>query len=327
MKQLNQHIKNKSFAPVYLLYGSESYLKNQYRKKLSSAILPDGSSMNLTYLEGKSQDIPAIIETANTMPFFSEKRLIILENTGFFKSSCELAAHLGSFPDTTILLFIENEVDKKTRMYKEVKKSGCVCEMDANSIDIKELKQFIAGKLSKSGLKISYGTAEYMLMHCGTDLEQLNQELNKLSSYCAGKESVSKEDIESICTRHLANQIFQMIDYISARDSRQALLLYQDLLFLKEKPMGILALIIRHFNKLLLIKDLTQKSTPRDETAKKAGVPPFTIPKYQKQSKSFSSQNIRCCLDYALTQEEKLKKGLINEQIAVELVILYCSRK
>lgn len=324
MNQLKQDLKNHSFKPIYLFYGSEAYLKKLYKKKFTQAILPASDTMNLTYMEGKKPDIPTVLEAVNTMPFFSEKRLVILENTGFFTTSCALTDKLSSIPDTTVLLFIEDSIDKKTKMYKEVYKLGYVCEM--NSMDDNNLKIFIASSLEKEGLKISEAAAQHMLMHCGTDMELLTQELNKLSAYCTGKNSVTAQDIDLICTKHLTRQIFQMMDYIGGKNQNKALALYHDLLSLREKPMSILALITRHFNKLLLIKDLTKKNSAKEVIAKKAGVPAFSIPKYRQQAQSFTLDTILDCLDYSLTQERKIKSGLINEQMAVELVILYCSR-
>ncbi len=325
MNQLKQQIKEGNFKPVYLLYGSQSYLKNLYRKKLTEAILPPKDTMNLTYLEGKIPDLPAIAELANTLPFFAKKRLIILENTGFFKSSCDLAKMLPDFPDTTILLFIENEVKKNTSMYKAVAKLGYACEM--NGLSEKDLMMFLASSLNKEGLKISYAAAQHMLLRCGTDMNCLIQETAKLSAYCAGQEAVTIEDVDCICTQQISRQIFQMIDYIGEQKQNAALRLYDDLLALKEKPMSILALITRHFNKLLLVKDLSAKNLPKGEIAKKAEIPPFAVPKYQQQARSFSPQMLCHFLDFALAQEEKFKKGLMNDQMAVEIVIVYCSGK
>lgn len=325
MKQLKQHIKDRSFKPVYLFYGSEAYLKNLYRKEMVKAILPDSDSMNLTYLEGKNPDIPTIADTANTMPFFSEKRLIILENTGFFKGSCKLSEMLEDFPDSTIIIFIEKEVDKKTLMYKKVSKIGYVCEM--NSLSSEDLMKFIAARLSVYGLRIRRDTAQYMLMYCSTDMDLLVQELYKLISYCEGKDTVTSEDIEIICTKSLSGKAFQLTNYIGEGDLNNALKLYHELLSSKEQPRNILPKIIEHMNNLLLIKDLTAKSTPTAIIAKKMRLQPsrsFLVSKYRQQSKNFSSKMLRNYIEYAISQEERFKKGLMKEQLAVELVIAYC---
>ena len=70
----------------------------------------------LSYLE--------IIGLADTMPFFAEKRLILMEDSGFFKGGAgadELTEYMGGIPESTCLVFVESEVDKRSRLYKAVK--------------------------------------------------------------------------------------------------------------------------------------------------------------------------------------------------------------
>ena len=95
MKNLNKDIESRSFCPVYLFYGEEAYLKNIYKNRLKNAVLSDGDTMNLTVFEGKDCDPLRIIDQAETMPFFADHRLIIVEDSGFFKTaSPELAEYI-----------------------------------------------------------------------------------------------------------------------------------------------------------------------------------------------------------------------------------------
>jgi len=108
MQNLTQDIKNHSFKPVYLLYGDEAFLKNSYKNQMRAAISGD-DTMNYNYFEGKGLDLNELISLADTMPFFSEKRLIMVEDSGFFKGvSDELVAYLPQMPDTTCIIFVES---------------------------------------------------------------------------------------------------------------------------------------------------------------------------------------------------------------------------
>ena len=91
MQTINEDIKNGTFKPVYLLYGEETFLKQSYKKKLRAAISGD-DTMNYNYFEGKGLDVNELISLADTMPFFSERRLILIEDSGFFKTSSEALA-------------------------------------------------------------------------------------------------------------------------------------------------------------------------------------------------------------------------------------------
>lgn len=53
MKSLQEDIKNQDFKQVYLLYGEENYLKQQYKEKLKKALVQEDDSMNFSMFEGK----------------------------------------------------------------------------------------------------------------------------------------------------------------------------------------------------------------------------------------------------------------------------------
>ena len=99
LKNIQEDIKSGKFKQVYLLYGEEAYLKQQYKRNLVKALNPDDDTMNFARYEGKGIDIRELISLFDTMPFFADHRLILLENTGFFKSaSQELADYIPSLP-------------------------------------------------------------------------------------------------------------------------------------------------------------------------------------------------------------------------------------
>ena len=130
MKSLNEDIKTGQFKSVYLLYGEEAYLKKQYKERMTKAMIPDGDTINYAYYEGKGIRPGELIDLAETMPFFAERRLITVENSGFFKNAVpELADYIKTMPDTACFLFIENEIDKRGKMYKAVKDKGRIVEL------------------------------------------------------------------------------------------------------------------------------------------------------------------------------------------------------
>ena len=88
METLNQHMKEHTFKRVYLLYGEERFLVNNYKKRLREAIAGD-DTMNFNSFQGKNPDVREIISLADTMPFFAERRLILIDESGFFKGAPE----------------------------------------------------------------------------------------------------------------------------------------------------------------------------------------------------------------------------------------------
>lgn len=154
MKNIQADIKSGNFKQVYLLYGEEAYLKQQYKQNLVKALNPDGDTMNFNHYEGKGIDVKQLIDLCETMPFFAERRVVLLEDTGFFKNKCEeLADYMKELPDYLYLVFAETEVDKRNRMYKAVKACGSIAEFIRQ--DEKTLMRWAAGILGKAGKKIT----------------------------------------------------------------------------------------------------------------------------------------------------------------------------
>ena len=152
MQRINNDIKSGRFQPVYLLYGEERYLKKQYKDKLRHALCAAEDNMNNHFFEGKGIPVGEVIDLAETMPFFADRKVIFLENSGLLKAGGEqLAEYLGNQNETTILIFIEAEIDKRSKLYKAISANGCVIEFTQQ--DENTLKKWIAGLLEKEGKK------------------------------------------------------------------------------------------------------------------------------------------------------------------------------
>lgn len=321
MKSLNEDIKSGKFKNVYLLYGEEAYLKKQYKDRMKKAIIPDGDTMNYAYYEGKGINPAELVDLAETMPFFADLRLIVVENSGFFKNSAtELADYIKSMPDTVCLLFIENEVDKRGKMYKAVKEKGRIVEMGRQ--DEKTLIYWIAGNVKREGRQIKESTIRYLLSKTGTDMENLEKELEKLFSYTIGQEEITAADIDDICTTQISNKIFDMIEAVAAKRQKQALNYYYDLLALKEPPMRILYLLARQFKLLLEVKDLMGRGNDKARIAKTAKLHPFVAGKYMQQCRTFTKAELRDIMEEAASTEEMVKTGRLNDVMSVEIFIV-----
>ena len=324
MQLIKEHIKNNQFKPVYLLYGTEDYLKKLYQDKLKEAILSGSDEMNFSYFEGKGMEDNEIIEIAQTLPFFSEKRMVLVKNSGYFKNQSKLPDFIREFPDTTVVVFVESEVDKRSKLFKAVKEIGYVCEM--NGMDEKNLKLWVASLLQKEDKKITEQAISYFINKSGTDMKNLANEVEKLVCFAYDRDVITIEDIDAISTTQITGKIFQMIDAIGFHKQSEALNLYYDLLSLREKPMSILYLLTRHFNLLLQVKDLSKREQAGSSLAAKVGIPPFAVNKYITQSKNFKRTQLIQVLQNCANIEEQVKTGRLADTMGVELLIVTYSR-
>lgn len=149
MKELREDIRQKTFRRVYLLYGEEEYLVQQYRRELIRAVCGDDDTMNLNIHRDDRLDWDAVQDEILSMPFFAEHRMVVLDDTKLFRSgrkggnasgeeygeedegtgsgsigegipgkddgalSAAIAAFLPKIPETTVVLFTERADEKK----------------------------------------------------------------------------------------------------------------------------------------------------------------------------------------------------------------------
>lgn len=321
MKILAQDIKSGTFKPVYLLYGEEAFLKKSYKNQMRQAIAGD-DTMNSHFFEGKGLDLEEITSLADTVPFFGERRLIVIEDSGLFKKGGAelLSEYLPQMPKSTHILFVESEVDKRNRLYKKVKDLGYVAEMTRQNAS--QLSSWAGKILAKEGKKITRQTMELFLSKTGDDMENIQMELEKLISYTMGRDVVTDQDVEAICTVRVTNKIFDMVAAIVNRKTKTAMDLYEDLLTLKEPPMRILFLIARQFNQILQVKELMEQGMDRGSIASRLKMQPFVVGKVMPQARSFKKEQILSCVNLCVDAEEAVKTGRLNERLAVELLIV-----
>ena len=321
MKKLSEEIKSGQLKQVYILYGEEAYLRNQYKEKLKNALLGEGDSMNFHYFEGKDVRSGEVIDLAETMPFLANCRVIILENSGLFSHGGEeLATYLEAPSETAYFVFVEPTVDKRSKLYKAATAKGRAIEFGAQ--DEAVLKRWILGFLKKENKSITERDMNLFLDKTGSDMENIRGELEKLLCYCLDRDVITVQDIEKVCTKQVSNQIFDMINAVAEKKQKTAMALYYDLLTLKEPPMRIMILIARQFNLLLQVKELRNKGLDANAIGTKVGLAGFIAKKYVAQASKFKEDDLRRALADCVESEEAVKTGRMNDVMSVELLIV-----
>ncbi len=329
MNRIEEDIRSGQYQRVYLLYGPERYLKNYYKNRLKNALIPEGDTINLNVYNGKDLSVDAVIGEADTMPFFADHRLLVIEDSGWFKSgsadaSARMAKYLENVPEETVILFVEEEVDARGKLFKTIKKVGCLMEMAHLKDD--KLQGWILKRLAKNGKKIQRSAMDLFMERAGDDMENISNEMEKLIAYTYGRDAITLEDVEQISTIRLENRIFDMIDALAQKQQTRALQLYYDLLALKEPPMRILVLIGRQFNQLLQVKELREQGFDRRTIAEKLEVRDFIVGRALRQADHFTMQQCMDALNECVLADERVKSGSMNDRLAVEVLIMRVSK-
>ena len=362
MERIKQDIKTGQFNRLYLLYGDDDYFRTFYKNKLKEALISE-DDMNLTEFSGKDVDVNAIMDTARTIPFLSERRVVIVSDTGLLnpkskkgdsdgdddledsesenqkepekkKQEYGLAEFLAEIPDTTVLIFNEEKINRGTKLYKACAKYGYAASFEKikenDPQGIKKLQGYVLAKLKRENKNITYGAMNMFLDRTGTDLQKVFLELDKLLSYTMGRDSITEDDVRVLIPERLEDKIFEMIDCISSRKQKRALDLYYDLIRKKEAPVKILSLIERHYHQVYVIKKLSSTGMDYKDILKMAEIKSssdYVYKKYLGLARQYSDEDLKKAMEMCLDFDKSFKSGKIKDNVAVEMVIVAMSSR
>ena len=320
---------------IFLFYGEDSYSSYEKLKLWQQEFIKKYGDTNIETIEGKTLD-PSEFETnIGTMPFLSEKRLIVIKNL-FKEAGAEeqkrVAKSLDKEQEFSIVVFYETEApDKRTALYKKIAEVGEIKEFP--TLTENAITKWILEKAAQKDIKINYDTANFLAVQCGLDLWTVSNELSKLETY-ADKKEVTKEMIESLVTPSLSASIFKLTDAIANKSLRESLKTFRTLLDSDEEATKIFFMIVRHFRILIQVFDLLGKGEPPFSITKKLKQHPFVIQNMTKQSKNFTLDKLEEIYQKLLKIDKDFKTGIIksfqgdtNElELAIEKLIIECCK-
>ena len=337
-------LKNGEYRSVYLLYGEEAYLRNYYKNALKNALVAEGDNLNYSYFEGAGIDPDEVLGLTQTMPFMAERRVIIVENSGWFAKAggegddsegeasqkasgktARLQEAIRDLEDNIVLIFVEEKADKRSKLFKAVSSKGFAEEYALQTED--SLAKWLVNLAKASGKQMDARTAYYLVSEVGTDMLLLGNEMDKLIAWCLEKPAITQADVDEVCTHQVTGKIFDMISAISQHRQKDALDLYYDLLTLRESPFHILALLVRQYTQLLEVRDCMNRNYSISQIASKLKSQDWIVKRLVETAKRLGSDEIKACLEACARADEDIKSGNLTDNVSVELLIISCSNK
>ncbi len=326
VQRIADDIKNRTFSHLYVLYGDEVYLRDQFKNNLKNALMPGNPSMNFTGYSGKKVNPKEICQMADTMPFLSDHRLILLEDTDLFKKASDMMIDLiGNLPETVYLIFCEENVDKRGRMYKAAVKNGYAGEF--TTPDDGMLRRWIAQSVRRGGHEISGADAQFLINWCGNDMFRLHNEMEKLISYCPEGAPITDRDIREVCSRQLKDTVFSLTSAIAQGRRKEAFDAYRDLLGLETKPGQVLYMLRREFKLLWQTKALAHLGENEREIARKARIHPAFTGRYLNAQAAFTEAELRAVTDELAEIQARIHTGRADAGYALESFMIEHTEK
>ena len=299
---------------IYLLYGEEEFLiEEEIKKIIKKSKIEDISKYDIEIDEMKN-----IIDDACTISLFQDKKIVIIKNIETYlkqKDTKIFEEFINKIPEEIILILTAKTLDEKKNITKNLKKISETKEFNKTKNISNTVKKMF------DDYKIDYKTIDTLISISGTDLRILNQEVEKLKTYKENKE-ITLEDVKQLASTNDTADIFDLVNSIVIKDKEKSFKIYKNLITQNEEPIKIIITLANQFRLIYQAKELYKKGNREDTIAKTLNVHPYRIKLALEKSKNYSSKILLNYLLKLAEIDEKIKKGLIDKNLALELFIL-----
>ncbi len=330
-KDLAKAIKDGSFAPIYLFYGQEDYLKRVYLERLISAAVTDFADINVHRLDG-SASTDDIVSAADAIPMMSEYSCVVVSDYQFGAVSDlqqkQLEAVLSQPNERCVLVFSYESAlpkpksDKGKALLSTLTKKAVTVKFERKSE--KELIDALCRRASRRSINLQPTIARGIVERCGDSLENLLNEVDKLCDYVGDGSAVTIKDVELICTRTAEASCFALADAVCSGNCDQAMAICSDLFELRTDPLLMLGALSGAFVDIYRVKLGEAEGLRTDTLAERFGYgkTAFRLRKAAQTGRRMSQRSAQKALEIIRSADLSLKTSRTEPQVLIERTIV-----
>ncbi len=339
VENLEKELKAGKLNSIYLLYGEELFLLENSLKRIKNIFGECIKGIN--YINIDETNYTELIQDIETPAFGYERKLIIARNTGLLrkdgkrknveleKSREKLIEYLNKnidmIKESVVLVFVEENADNKKELYKVIDKNGVICNFEYQKPI--QLEKRIKAICNGYEVKIDDSTLRYFIECCGTNMQDLINEIRKLIEYAGKGGKILKEDIDELSIKKLESVIFDLTDSLGKKDTAKALQVLKNLIYAKEPLQKILITLYNHFKKIYFTKLALKYGKDIISSLDLKPNQTFLVNKYKQQAGYFTEYELKQILQKLRDLDYEYKNGLIDLQIGMESILCaYCSK-
>lgn len=312
---------------VYLLYGEDNYLKNEFVKKAKKSF--GELQLGINYIQIDESNVNNVISDIETPAFGYERKMIIVKNANLMQKKNAISDKLSEYLndadkqilDSIELIIVEDSVEKNA-LFNTISKIGMIKEF--NEQKISQLITKVKSISAAYGVQIQENVAQYFIECTGTNMEDIINEIRKLIEYAGKGGTIKKEDIDSLTIKKSESVIFDLTDNLGKKNIHEAINVLHDLIYAKEPVQKILVMLYNHFKKLYIVQLSNGQNVAQNLKLKPNQT--FLVSKYQNQAKFFTQDEIRNLLNEFIYIDEASKSGNLDINVGLESVLCrYCA--
>lgn len=337
-----QEMKQGTIRRLYLFEGEEEYTKESALRALRGKTVDQAlAAMNESILTDPRPE--AVIAACETLPAFAPRRLVLVKDSSLFaRASREESAaetetaekpargkaaaggmedYLDRLPEYICLVFyVRGQAEGGKKLVKKIREAGGLVSF--GKLDRGQLIKWIARELAGYGKRIDRGTAEQLLFACGDEMLVLENEIGKLAAHAGDRVAVEPQDVESAVSKSAEYRIFDLADRVAGGKAAESLRLLREMLMAGERRLALMSLLQRQYRQLFMAKLMLESGQGQGAVASRLGVPPFVARRMAEMVRRQTAEELKAAYMRCVDQEFAVKSGQINEEGALEQLIL-----
>lgn len=308
----------------YIFHGDDEHSKREFLAQLQEK-LGDISliELNTTRFEGRSLSFSALKHTCESVPFLTDRRLVIVEDLLLNKPEYlnDLVEYVEGIPATTRLVFWESRLLRKDHpMILLAQQSDQGFVRFFKRLDARELPQWVQNRINERGGRISPRAAHMLALDVGSDLALLDNEIEKLLIY-KGAEQIEVDDVSLLCPFVAEASIFDLVDALGSRHRRTAAELMHSKIADGTEPGRLFYMITRQYRLLIQAKELAESGNRPDEISRVLKIHAFVARKLFQQSRNYSLEQLEQIYAHLLDIDVGVKTGRTDLPTALNLLV------
>lgn len=332
-----KQIKQGNIAPIYLLYGTESFLIDETKQLLlNTALSDDERDFNFSAYDLEETPIDVVLEDAETFPFFGEKKVIFVHNPSFLTAEktkdkvdhnlSKLEMYLKEPAPYSVLVISApyEKLDERKKITKELKRVAVIVE--AKKLSEHELKGWVKQRAKRYNIEFAPDALDHFLGLAGTNMFMLASEMEKIALYAGPEKIIPIDLVEKLVSKSLEQNIFSLIEKVVARKLDEALRIYYDLLKQNEEPIKILALLSGQFRLIYQVKELARRGYGQQQIAGYLKTHPFRVKLAAGQAGKFTDEELTGIMNLLADADYQMKTGGMNKSLLIEMLLFKLKR-
>ncbi|CAN5329895.1 DNA polymerase III subunit delta [soil metagenome] len=278
-EDLRNHLRRRVIAPVYLLFGAETYLRDLAVKTIADFVFGDVSARDFNETEfslNQPDNLAYALASAEQLPMIASRRVIRICDIKIFASGTKdtlkedyedvLANYLKRPAETSVVIFIADELDKRRKMSKLLIENSVAVEF--KELEDNELKKWARDKFADAKAQADEMALNHLVALVGNNVRRLTNEIEKIITASLPEKIITYELVESLVpnSRELTN--FVLTDQIIAKNKPRTLEILKKILDDGAEPLMLLGLIAHNFRKILMAKELMQQGVQRTDVVR-----------------------------------------------------------